>query len=55
MVILQLFLLLIKSLGITISFENSDKKTDSKKNKIRLFSNLGFIAEIADSEINYIQ
>lgn len=41
-----------KKLGITISFEDSDKKTDSKKNKIKLYSNLGFIAEIADSEIN---
>jgi mevalonate kinase len=41
-----------KKLGITISFEDSDKKTDSKKNKIKLYSNLGFIAEIVDSEIN---
>jgi mevalonate kinase len=41
-----------KKLGISISFEHSDKKTDSKKNKIKLYSNLGFIAEIVDSEIN---
>ncbi len=42
-----------KKLGITISFEDSNKKKiNCKKNKIRIFSNYGFSAEIINSEIN---
>jgi mevalonate kinase len=40
-----------KKLRITIKFEDPEKRTNNYKNKIRIFSNLGFSAEIFDSEI----
>ncbi len=41
-----------KKFRITMNFKNSDKNThDNKKNKIKIFSNLGFSAEIVDSKI----
>jgi mevalonate kinase len=40
-----------KKLRITINFGNPEKSTSNNKNKIRIFSNLGFSAEIIDSKI----
>ena len=42
-----------KKLKVTLNFENLEKRTNNKK-KIRVFSNLGFSAEIIDSKITML-